>query len=179
MMKLPLYQFLFLLFFVPATVQSQPALFGTWEFRPAKSTDLALWRSRNPRLDIGGTEREVTIRYTWLEGRTPAMVDSFRVRPGGTASGATVKTRIWPDNWFMGVLAKQNVIRTASAQWQVPLRGLDLTTDQVVETSQGETTIRTLREFRLDPAGGTLTVTERRSSRPTPIIMTFERIPEP
>jgi hypothetical protein len=178
-MKLPLLRCLLVLFFIPAAAQSQPALFGVWEFRPAKSTDLALWRSRNPRLDIEGTEGEVAIRYTWLEGKNAAMVDSFRVRPGGPVSAATVKTRIWPDNWFMGVLAKQNVNRTASAQWQVPLRGLDLTTNQVVETSQGETTIRTLREFRLDTAGTALTVTERRSSRPTPIIMTFERIPEP
>lgn len=177
-MRLLLLRFLFLVACVPAAATGQPALFGSWDFRPARSTDVALWRSRVPRIDITGTQNEIIIRYEWREGKTVAMVDSFRVRPGGPASRSTVTSQIWPDNWFMGVLAKKGTARTSSAHWQTLPGELDLTTDQIVETSQGETTLRTVREFRLDDSGATLTVTERRSTRPTPVIMTFERISE-
>jgi len=177
-MRLLLLRLLFLVACVPAAATCQPTLFGSWDFRPARSTDVALWRSRVPRIDITGTQNEIIIRYEWREGKTVAMVDSFRVRPGGPASRSTVTSQIWPDNWFMGVLAKKGTARTSSAHWRTLPGELDLTTDQSVETSQGETTLRTVREFRLDASGATLTVTERRSTRPTPVIMTFERISE-
>jgi hypothetical protein len=167
-----------LLFCLPAGAICQSTLSGSWEFRPARSTDVALWRSRIPRLEIHGSAQELVIRTLWLEGKNVAMVDSFRVRPGGPATGTTVTSQIWPDNWFMGVLAKKGAVRTSTALWKDPVRALDLTTEQVVETSQGDVTIRTVREYRLDATGSTLTVTERRSSRPTPVVMTFERIPE-
>lgn len=177
-MRLLVPRFLFLLACVPAAASSQPALFGSWDFRPARSTDVALWRSRIPRIEITGTQNEINLRYEWREGKTVAMVDSFRVRPGGPQSHSTVTSQIWPDNWFMGVLAKKGTARSSSARWRTLPGELDLTTDQIVETSQGETTLRTVREFRLADSGATLIVTERRSTRPTPVIMTFERIPE-
>jgi hypothetical protein len=149
-------------------------LFGNWTFEPAKSTELALWRSRVPLIEIGGTRDTLLLRTTWMEGKAPTMVDSVLLRPGGSPSIIPTTSAVWPDNWLMGVLAKVGTPQEVSAAWE-PEGGLRITSVRTVSVSQGEATITTIRLLRLDATGDLLTITEQRSSRPTPVTMVFTR----
>jgi len=76
----------------------------------------------------------------------------------------------------MGVLAKSGSSKTVAGSWEKADRVLQIQKEQTVETSQGETQIKTTFTYDLDRRGNILTVTEKRSSRPTPIKLVFERV---
>jgi hypothetical protein len=154
-------------------------IFGTWTLDAGRSTDLAIWKSLSPRLEITGTAAAVTLRTLWMEGKNVRWADSVTVRPGAAPTTVTATSAIWPDNWFMGVLTKKGSRQSCAAAWRTPESGLDLTTTRVVEVSQGDAVMTTVREMRLDSAGSTLTITERRSTRPTPVTLVFQRAPLP
>ena len=75
----------------------------------------------------------------------------------------------------MGVLASVGAPRTVSGLWLRPEESLRVTSRQVLRTSQGTISVTTTREYTLGPDGATLTLTEQRSSRPTPVVLVFER----
>jgi len=151
-----------------------PTVFGTWKFVPEKSTDLATWRYRLPQLSIDSTDAPVRVLLTWMERSQPAFVDTFLVDPGGQPLQVPIRSRLWPANWYMGVLAVENSVRTVRGTWTEHPRGLDLTSEQPVSVSQGEVLLTTRWELRVDPATGLLTLRESRSSRPTSVVMVFE-----
>ena len=163
------------LMLAPAPSGSDPDISGTWTFVPARSTDLATWRYRVPSLTIHDTRSSVTIALHWIEGKRIASVDSFQVTPGGPPTRIVVTSPLWPENWYMGVLAKEGSTRTVTGRWIEGRSALRVVSDQVVRVSQGETTIRTTQDFRLSQGDSTLTVTEHRSTRPTPVVLVFER----
>jgi hypothetical protein len=152
-----------------------PGLEGTWRFLPDRSTDIATWRSRTPQLTISQEGGMVVILHEWLERNQVVFVDSLVFRPGEPPSHVPVRSVIWSENWFMGVLAKKGTMKAVSGSWIDRERELRVTTEQAVTVSQGETVLRTTREYVLDPAGKTLTLTELRSTRPTAVILVFER----
>ncbi len=151
------------------------SLFGTWQFVQEKSTDLATWRYRIPELVIGDSNGTVTIDHRWVERKQIALVDRYEFLPGGDPVSTPVTTEIWTDNWFMGVLAKKASERTVSGRWIIRGEAMMTVSEQTVSISQGETTISTTREYRVNGDGKTLTLRETRSSRPSSVILTFER----
>lgn len=153
-----------------------PTVFGSWKFMPEKSTDIASWRYRLPQLSIDSTATHVRVIMSWMERQRAAFVDTFLVAPGGDPVKRAVHSRLWPANWYMGVLAMENSERTISGTWSQKPLVLELTTKQPVSISQGETLLTTRWEYRVDPTTGLLTVREQRSSRPTPVVMVFERL---
>ncbi len=153
----------------------QVTVLGTWKFNKKKSTDLATWRYRVPQLVIAECDSTLEIVYKWTSRRAGTWIDSISVVPDGTPSEQIVETPHWPANWYMGVLAKTGVPRIISASWKTYPRSLQTRTVQTVEVSQGETEITTVCEYVVDRTGRELTVIERRSSRPTPVKMMFER----
>lgn len=176
----PLFLTFFLtVFALAARAGDNGAIFGTWSFDPARSTDLAIWKSLTPRLVITGSADAVTIRTLWMEGQNVRWADSVTVRPGGAPATHPAASAIWPDNWYMGVLTKKGSPLTASAAWRTPGSCLDMTSTRVVDVSQGEATITTARTMRVDSTGANLIVTERRSARPTPVTLTFQRVNVP
>lgn len=168
---------LFLLMLPPPqpVAAPDPLLEGTWIFVKEKSTDLATWRYRVPQLSISRAGNQVTILHHWLEGNQVAHTDSFAIHPEGKPTDIPVQSERWTDNWYMGVLAKKGTHKTVSGKWLEPDKAFRMVSTQTVLISQGETSLTTTWDYRLDQSGAVLTVTEKRSSRPTPVVLVFRR----
>ncbi len=156
--------------------QPVPGMDGTWKLVPDKSTNLATWRSRVLQLSITTEPNHVLVLHQWLERDQVVSVDTFRFSPGGKPVTSLVSSELWPENWFMGVLAVKGGTRTVTGVWEKPESLLVVHTTMPVRTSQGLTDVQTSRQYHLAPDGTTLTLTERRAGRPTPIVLTFERM---
>ena len=154
-------------------------IYGTWQFNKEKSTDIATWRYRQPQLIIRNEgESGISIITNWLERNKVAIVDSVNFLPGGEQVEIAVTSQYWVENWYMGVLAKLGTIKTISGDWKEQDRILKVQKEMIVETSQGDKQIQTSYTYNLDKRGDVLTVIEKRTSRPTPIKLVFERIEE-
>lgn len=151
-------------------------IYGTWKLNAKKSTDIVTVQYRQLEMKIQKKGEAVTITHHWLSRNKIASVDSVRFIPGGDAVKIPVTSQIWPDNWYMGVLQKLGTDIVFTASWKDPDRELEVTKEQTVETSQGDTKIKTTRCFKLDRRGNKLIVIEKRSSRPTPIQLVFDRV---
>jgi hypothetical protein len=162
------------LLFCVLGAQKEATIYGEWLFNGEESTDIAPWGRKKPHLFIRDGGEVVTIIHDWRRGRQ-CWSDTLTVVPGGQPSVSVVSSPVWPQNWFMGVLAKVGSGVTTTAAWLEPQRRLRTETEQIVEVSQGEAAIVTIREYALDPEGGRLSVTENRSTRPTPIRLVFDR----
>ncbi|HTY60420.1 MAG TPA: hypothetical protein VMF59_16475 [Bacteroidota bacterium] len=152
-----------------------PGIAGTWTFVPAKSTDIASWGYSVPQIEVTLREGSVRVIHDWLEKGNVAYADTFAFRPGGEPSVSVTRSEVWPENWYMGVLASVGAPRTVSGLWLRAEESLRVTSRQVLRTSQGTIAVTTTREYTLGPEGATLTLTEQRSSRPTPVVLVFER----
>ncbi len=150
-------------------------VFGTWKIIQERSTNLASWRYRKPELVITQKDGTIRIDHNWIERKKVAFVDRYAFNPEGGTTAVPVNSEIWTDNWFMGVLAKKESERKVSGKWIKEGEALMTVSEQVVAVSQGETTISTTREYRVDETGNLLTLRETRSSRPTSVELVFER----
>jgi len=155
--------------------ESERTLFGKWEFVKEQSTDIAPWRYRQPELVIQQNEDSITILEKWRERQKIAFVDSIRFKPDSTVHQILVSSQIWPQNWFMGVLAKTGSFKQVTANWLTPGQRLKVMTEQIVEISQGETRLKTTRDYQLEADGDILRVDEYRSTRPQPVTLIFRR----
>ncbi len=153
----------------------QGTIFGRWTFQPKKSTDLVTWRYRTPEVVVQKESGKVAVVWHWKKRNRVAFVDSVALVPDGSPVSVPVTSPIWPENWYMGVLSKVKSSRTFSARWEKPEKRLILQKEQTVTISQGETKITTRYTYAISKDGKTLTVTEKRSSRPTPITYIFAR----
>ena len=164
-------------FVITGCTDYSKTIYGTWKFNKEKSTDLATWRYRQPQLIIRDEgEAGISIVTNWLERNRVVMVDSVDFVPGGEQTEILVTSQYWYENWYMGVLAKVGTIKTISGDWEEQGRELTVHKELTVETSQGDTQIKTTYTYSLDRKGDVLTVIEKRSSRPTPIELVFERV---
>jgi hypothetical protein len=152
-----------------------PGFEGTWKFVPAKSTDIATWDNSQPQLEISSAAGNVRIIRGWLYRAKIAYADTFDFRPGGSQITTIVRSEVWPENWFMGVLSSPGDPRTVTGLWVEEGRVLRLRLRETLRTSQGKTVMETTADFTLGTDGNTLTVSEKRSSRPTPVVLQFER----
>ena len=152
-----------------------PGLEGSWKFIPAKSTDIATWDNSQPQIEISSAGGNVRIIRGWLYRAKIAYADTFEFRPGGDPVTTPVRSEVWPENWFMGVLSSPGDPRTFRGAWVAEGKVLRLIVRETVRTSQGKTVIETTADYMLGTGGTTLTVSERRSSRPTPVVLLFER----
>ena len=152
-----------------------PGLEGTWKFVPAGSTDIVTWGNSLPQIDISTADDGVRVIHNWLERGSVAFADTFEFRPGRGEVTSVVHSEIWPDNWFMGVLSSAGDTRTVSGNWLEPEKAFRVVARQAVRTSQGKTSVTTTRDYTLGSGGKILTVSEKRSSRPSPVVLVFER----
>ena len=159
-----------------ACSSTDKSLYGEWTLVPEKSTDLAPWKYRHLQVEIRQDGEGLTLLQKWLQRKKVAFVDSVTFVPGGPAVQVPVDTYVWPENWFMGVLAKKSSMKKISGAWKKQDQTLVVTREQTVLISQGETTITTTREYALDWRGKTLTIKEKRSSRPTLVKYVLKRI---
>ena len=155
---------------------SSGTIYGRWAYVPGKSTDLVTWRYRVPEVVIQKENNSVAIVWNWIRRKKVAFKDSLAFVPDGAPSKISVTSPIWPENWYMGVLSKTNATKEISGKWKHPNKELLVTKKQTVEISQGETEITTNYSYSLGAKGQMLTVTEKRSSRPTSVRYVFKRI---
>ncbi|MCG8606974.1 hypothetical protein MJD09_18580, partial [bacterium] len=135
------------------------------------------WRYRQHELEIRDNQGEVTILEKWISRKYPTYVDSMTFVPGKDPIYMVQETPHWPGNWYMGVLSQEGGKKSVSGKWKELHRILLVETEQQLQTSQGETVLNTSREYRLEDNGEKLIVYEKRSTRPTPINMVFEKQP--
>jgi hypothetical protein len=164
-----------LLLFPGSLPAGGPGLEGTWQFIPLKSTDIATWNYSQPQVEISSSAGAVRVIHGWLDRGKVAYADTFAFSPGGAASASITRSEVWPENWYMGVLSSAGDPRTVSGIWVQHGSSLRVTTRETLRTSQGTTFVTTIREYMLGADGTTLTLSEKRSSRPTPVILVFER----
>lgn len=164
-----------LIIFMQSCSNNNSSIYGRWKLDQEKSTDLVTWRYRTLELDIRDEAGKITILKNWVERKKIAFVDSVSFRPGQEASQIPVTSQIWPENWYMGVLSKTGCHKLVSGIWKKRHQELLTITEQIVNTSQGENVIKTEREYKLNRQGDLLTVQEKRSTRPTTIVLVFRR----
>lgn len=158
-----------------ALLANGPGLEGTWKFVPTKSSDIVTWDNSQPQLEITLAAGNIRIIRGWLYRGRIAYADTFEFRPGGESVTTTARSEVWPENWFMGVLSSPGDPRTAKGVWVEEGRALRLVVHETVRTSQGKTALTTTADYALGTDGNSLAVSEKRSSRPTPVVLMFER----
>jgi hypothetical protein len=161
-----------------ATAGANATLYGTWQFNKAESTDIVAWQGRRLRLEIRTLGDAVTIEHDWRHRGDGSWRESLTIRPGGEPVVDLVESPIWPANWYMGVLAAVGTERITTASWLEPGQRLITETEQVVEVSQGRAVVVTTRVYAVDRQADRLTLTETRSTRPTPVTLVFDRVAE-
>jgi hypothetical protein len=152
-----------------------PGCEGTWRFVQAGSTDIVTWGNTLPQVDISAAEGKVRVLHELLDRGSVAFADTFEFSPGRGEVTSVARSEIWPENWFMGVLSGAGDPRSVSGHWLEPEKSFRVVTRQTVRTSQGKTAVTTTRDYTLGPGGKTLTLSEKRSSRPSPVVLLFER----
>ena len=164
-----------LLVVIQSCSKTDAIIYGKWTLNRDKSTDLASWRYRQLELEIASENNQLTIIQNWTHKRYGNFIDSVAFKPGIDTSKVIVKSPVWQKNWFMGILAKVNSVKTVCGSWQEIDKKLTTETKEIVAVSQGDAEITTVNEFSLNRKGDILTVTEKRSTRPTPITLVFDR----
>ncbi|MDW7679348.1 MAG: hypothetical protein SCK70_02215 [bacterium] len=172
------FSLMLLIIFAQACSETDSVIFGKWKLNLEKSTDIAPWRYRQLELEIVQNENELQLIHNWKHRRHGDWVDTLKLVPGGDTVKSIIRSPHWVENWFMGVLSKENSVRTTVGEWEKPGKYLKTSTEQMVEISQGETNIRTYRSYQISRYGNELTVIEKRSSRPAEIRLVFDRITE-
>jgi len=173
---LKLFSLFLMLILIQSCTQSDATIYGKWKLNRQKSTDLVTWRYRNLEMEIIKKESELTIFKNWKSKRNGDWSDTLSFTPDSAAKEIKITSPIWQENWYMGVLSKTNSIKTVSGKWETPDNKLQMISEQVVEISQGETTVKTSSDFRVNRKGDVLTVIEKRSSRPSEIKLIFDKI---
>ena len=169
---------LLLLLVMQSCSKTDTTIYGKWKLNVEKSTDLASWRYRQLELEIVKLKEHITIVHNWTHSRYGNFIDSVTFTPDVDTARVMVKSPVWQENWFMGVLAKENSIKATWGNWNDEERRLTTWTTEVVQVSQGEATITTKKEYRLNRKGDLLTVQEKRSSRPSVVTLVFDRVYE-
>lgn len=173
-----LFSLFLMLLIIQSCTKSDATIYGTWKLNKKKSTDLVTWRYRNLEIEIIKNETDLTILKNWNHRRSGNWSDTVIFTPGAEPNKVMVHSPIWQENWYMGVLSKTNCEKTVSGKWENPDKKLQMISEQVVEISQGETTVKTTSDFGVNRKGDILTVVEKRSSRPSEIKLVFEKVIE-
>ena len=159
----------------------EKSIYGAWKLNLEKSTDIQTWRYRKLTTVISAEKDGlVSVNNIWRnkgkgEG-AGSWIDSVAFKPGGDPVEFMVDSQIWQENWYMGVLSKKDVARTVSGSWVKEGRELKTVIEQIVEVSQGDATVKTDRHYKLNWCGDELTVTEQRSTRPTPVVLVYDKV---
>jgi hypothetical protein len=143
---------------------------GTWQFDPARSTNLAAWRSLELRIELLSDEVRLERRLGW--GRR-VHEEAMRVPLDGKPTRVAVP--YWADNRHIGAYIGGDRHKRVQMRVLDGGRLLRLESDLTLETQQGEREVNMLSDYHLSPDGDTLTLIEIRSSRPQPTVYVFRR----
>ena len=154
----------------PSGAASSAAFAGTWRFDPARSTNLAAWRSFELRIELSPTDVRFERRLGW--GRR-THEETMRLPLDGRRTAIAVP--YWSDNRHIGAYIGGDGHKHAQLRVLDNGRVLRIESDLILEVQQGERAINILSDYHLSPDGRTLTLMELRSSRSRPITYVFTR----
>lgn len=154
-------------------LQAQPAsdFSGRWKIDTKKSTPLDPWGSLEIDISIDGDSLSIGRFYS-----AGSRIAQETMALDMTLPSQEVTVEGWWDNRHIGAYLGNDKKQTVSAKWLDNGRTLHLDVDMILETSQGDTPVRVIREMRLSDDGQTLTVLQLRSSRNLPVVRVFNRI---
>ena len=152
------------------TARANPGFVGRWEIDTSRSTALDPWRSLAIEIAIDGNHVSITRLFG---GGTRVAQESMTVDT--TIASQTVEVEGWWDNRHIGAYLGGGKEQTVTARWLDDGQTLQLNIEMILETSQGETPVRALREMRLSRDGRTLRALQLRSSRNLPIVRVFTK----
>jgi len=167
---LPLFA-LFLVTVPMSHAQPNPAFEGRWKIDTEQSTPLDPWS--NLEIEIGINGDSVSIGRYYSAG---SRVAQETMALDMTLPSQVVTTEGWWDNRHIGAYLGNDKKETVAAKWLDEGQTLQLMIDLILETSQGNSPVRVIRELRLSDDGKTLTTLQIRSSRNIPIVRVFNRI---
>ena len=146
-----------------------PDLAGSWTINRDASSPIDPWGRINLEITVEGDA--VSISRTVSTGRR----NHTEVYPIVVGEVNKVPVSWWTGNRHIGAYMGGDGTETITAEWLDGGRTLRMESHYVLQTSQGETAVRSYYEYRLAPDGGELTVVELRSSRSTPVVHVFNR----
>jgi hypothetical protein len=152
------------------SAQRNPAFSGRWKIDRNRSTALDPWRSLDLDISVDGDSVSIT-RYYGAGSRVAQ--ESMAIDT--SLPSQTVSVEGWWDNRHIGAYLGGKTEQTVKTRWLDGGQTLQLHIDMILETSQGETPVRVLRELRLSDDGRTLTVIQLRSSRNLPVVRVFTK----
>ena len=149
---------------------SADQLSGTWVINKERSTAIDPWTDLQ--IEIDATASHLTLKRTWAGYHGYAVSDSMTIPIDG--SSHQVPMSKWHDNRHIGAFPTSESSKSVSACWLDEGQTLQVTNRLNLSVSQGNSQVRTHREYRVSPTGFYLSVLELRSTRPRPIRYTLE-----
>jgi hypothetical protein len=165
----PLTLFLFLL---PLVASAASPLDGRWRLDPARSTALDGWNQWDLVIRVDGTKIALQHDMQW---RTTKFSATNTV---DTAQPTIAKNFFRVEQRHMALYPAKGGDTNARAAWLDGERTLRVEADTPIEISQGQATMRLYSEFRLLEGDQSLLLIELHSTRPTPLVYRFNRVPE-
>lgn len=160
----------FILLTVP-TVAADDGFSGLWRIDLDRSTAIDPWRGLDLQIDVNDSEVSI-VRYYKAGSRVAE--ESMTLDMALDSQVVTVEG--WLENRHIGAYLGDGNRQTVRAKWLDGGRTLQLEVQMLLETSQGETNVRVLRELRLSQDGKTLREFQLRSSRNLPTVCVFTKV---
>jgi hypothetical protein len=144
-----------------ASGQIDPALFGSWELLPEKSTEINLYGTLAVTIAPKGNAVEIVRKF----GANRSFKDSLVLVPGAAAVKKEITNRVFPTNVFMGLAMPVGQQREVRAWWE----GAELKLEErfPLRGSQGITSVKILNTFALTREKEILSYALDRSTRVT------------
>jgi len=150
---------------------ANPGFEGRWEIDTSRSTALDPWRSMAIEIAVEGDQVSIVRLFG---GGSRVAKESMNIDT--SLPSQTVGVEGWWDNRHIGAYLGGGNEQTVTARWLDDGQTLQLEIEMILETSQGDTPVRVLREMRLSRDGQTLRVFQLRSSRNLPVVRVFTKV---
>jgi len=154
---------------LPSAAVANPDLAGSWVTIPGEGTSTDPWGRLY--LDISIDGKDITVTKTVGGGRRTHS----QVYPLKIGRKVDVKVDWWTENRHIGAYSTGDKIETIRANWLDDKAVLRTESVITLQTSQGNTSVRTYAEYRISDSGKKLTVIQLRSSRDRPLVYVYER----
>jgi hypothetical protein len=143
---------------------------GQWRLDKARSTALDGWTTMDLVICVEGSEVTLQHDMRWRSTRVTA------VNRVDTSMPVEIRNFFRIDQRHMAVYPPRDSVTRVTASWLDEGRTLRVEASPEVETSQGMTTIRILKEYRLEEGDETLTLIELHSTRDRPLVYVFKKL---
>ncbi len=157
---------------VPLSAAAAKSYFdGRWRLDTERSTALDGWTAMDLILKVDGDKVAIEHDMRW---RTTRVLETNTINTRKTVS---ISNFFRIEQRHMAVYPPKKSKSKVSSEWLDDNRTLKVETTVPVEISQGEATMRLYYEYRLGVGNDTLTLIELHSTRNTPLVYRFRKLP--